>query len=150
MWTSLVKIAVFTTLSILSVTILIGSLNMAGVCVSEAKLYSNEEKIDSAVRYVFAEYPDLINKLDYKSPEEYMSLLSNCCKVGLEFVGSFDYGVNRFVGKLSDYVLVAKISKKVIQNLSENEIISALNSLRDREWFVIAISNCGRSWDPFD
>jgi len=129
---------------------LIGYANTTGTCLSETIFYSDEEKINSAVNFAFEHYLRETKGLGYSGPEEYRDILKGCCKVGSGFVGDDMKWLYKFSGRLSDYVLVAKLPKDRVENAESHEINKLRDSLLDRDWFVIAVSNCGEAWDPFD
>ena len=125
--------------------------NYSGVCVPEFRYLSDAEKVGAAVAYVLdrgfiGRKPDAAN---YESVEDYLGLVDGCCRVD-SVDGSGLTFPNRYIGNLSSYVWIAKVPRSTAEAASQAELRTILLGLPDREHFYIAVSNCGRAWDPTD
>lgn len=124
--------------------------NYSGLCVPELRYLSDDDKVSAAVAYVLdrgftgrqAGLPD------YESVEHYLGLVDGCCRV--DSVGSGLAFPNRYIGNLSSHVWIANVPRSTAEAASRAELRTILSGLPDREHFYIAVSNCGRAWDPSD
>lgn len=139
-------------LSVVVLLVMIGFFNYQGVGVACARYYSDEEKAEIAVKYVFDEYSQYskLSSLGYENHEEYIRLVKNCCAVGFGWMAGGPGPLYRLTGQLADYVLIPAVPKERIIGKPDGRVQDVIKSLRDNEYFYIAVSNCGKPWDPLD
>lgn len=131
---------------------IIGFLNYQGVGVACARYYTDEEKSEIAVKYVFDEYSQYskLSNLGYENHQEYIKLVKNCCVVGFGWMNGGPGPLYRLTGQLADYVLIPAVPKERIIGKPDDRIQDVIKSLRDNEHFYVAVTYCGEAWDPLD
>lgn len=136
----------------LLILILIGLLNHQGVGLACAKYYSDEEITVLAVKYVFEEFSGYskVADLEYVDADEYLQLVRNCCSVDFGQGAGSSEPIYRLTGQLSGYVWIPAIAKSLVVGKTDGDIKAAIRTLKDRQYFYIGVSNCGKAWDPFD
>jgi len=137
----------------ISILAVAGAANYSGMCIAQLRYLSAAEKVDAAVSFVLDRgwLPHDGQPADrrYESAEQYLTLVPNCCVVDIEFVGGSHF-LSRVLGRLSDYVSIANVSRATAEAASPQELSAILGSLRDNQHYFIAVSNCGRGWDWTD
>jgi hypothetical protein len=136
--------------------------NLMGYCKKEMRYLTDEEKIDSAIKYVMKSYHPVVeipkkhedndvrmdehkihyelakNPIYYNSIEEFKAINKDCCTLAEDDGSGYRGGFyNRASGGLSTYVLVRY---KVRYFDSDNEVKEKNTDL------TVAVSNCGMAY----
>jgi hypothetical protein len=134
-------------------------MNYTGYCHAEGRYLSDEEKINSAVQFVFNRYPPTISKtiekdvngimqksdfwyapenpIMYKDIKDFIDFNPSCCTLSMRTgEGSAPSFLDRITGYVSTYVIV-RYKVRYLENSNEKYQI-------DRT--AVAVRNCGASW----
>ncbi len=123
--------------------VLAGAANYSGMCLSELRYLPEAEKANAAVSYVLGRgwlpHNDS-SEYRYESAAQYMAVVPDCCEVAVS---------RRLFGSRST-IVIANVPRATAESASAQELSAIVGSLRDNQRYFIAVSSCGRAWDPFD
>jgi hypothetical protein len=135
-------------------------MNYTGYCHAEGRYLSDEEKINSAIRFALYGYPPSISKeievnvngttqkheywyvpenpIKYKDIDDFMAINPGCCKLSMRTgEGDAPSFLDRITGYVSTYVIV----KFKVRYFDEQHLEKFANS-----GVAVAVKNCGESW----
>lgn len=131
------------------------SANYLGLCISEMRYLSDEEKIDATVFKLILRLPNhslpslpMPKRQKYNQEyrqrllEEFYQLAPDCCRVTREDEQGFDVNIwgRLLTGSLSDFVRI-EFDPKVFQLNYSGQNLTIIN--------YIPVTNCGKAWNDY-
>jgi hypothetical protein len=130
---------------IVILALLLETLIYTGFCFKQFRYISDEEKIRIGIEYMLKQNKEEVAKskgrydlYPFQNAHEFLVSSPISCTVSNELEGGLDW-ISKAVGQLSSYVYL------------EFKVLHKINLRKDyKEIRLIAITNCGDAWDPWD